>query len=173
MYTIQIKNKTQDTRLITHTQIRALTLKRMQQTTHKVTHVSYGNDARHPYGNDTRHDNRNRTHQSAPPTVQEEKVHKRIHHKYEELNLKLENPDLTDQERQKFKELIGKFGDVFVLSNMELEGTDILEYDIHVKQDARTMQQKPYNYSEKARAEIEKQVQELLAIKFIRRSTSA
>jgi len=56
---------------------------------------------------------------------------------------------------------------------MELEGTDILEYDIHVKQHARPARQKPYNYSEKARAEIEKQVQELLAIKFIRRSTSA
>jgi len=56
---------------------------------------------------------------------------------------------------------------------MELEGTDILEYDIHVKQDARPARQKPYNYSEKAPAEIEKQVQELLAIKFIRRSTSA
>jgi len=56
---------------------------------------------------------------------------------------------------------------------MELEGTDILEYDIHVKQDARPALQKPYNYSEKSRAEIEKQVQELLTIKFIRRSTSA
>jgi len=56
---------------------------------------------------------------------------------------------------------------------MELKGTDILEYEIHVKQDAKPYRQKPYNYSEKARAEIEKQVQELLAIKFIRRSTSA
>jgi len=51
-------------------------------------------------------------------------------------------------------------------------GTDILEYDIHVKQDARPTQQKSYNYSEKARVNIEKQVQELLVIKFIRRSTS-
>jgi len=56
---------------------------------------------------------------------------------------------------------------------MELKGTDILEYEIHVKQDARPSRQKPYNYSKKARAEIEKQVQELLSIKFIRRSTSA
>jgi len=55
---------------------------------------------------------------------------------------------------------------------MELEGTDILEYDIHIKQNTRPKRQKPYNYSEKARAEIKKQVQELLAIKFIRRSTS-
>jgi len=68
---------------------------------------------------------------------------------------------------------VGEFSDVFALSNMELERTDILEYDIHVKQDARPSRQKPYNYSEKARSEIEKQVQELLAIKFIRKSTSA
>jgi len=85
--------------------------------------------------------------------------------------LKLKNPELTEQDKQRFKKLISKFWDVFALSNMELEGTDILEYDIHVKQDARPARQKPYNYSEKARAE--KQVQELLAIKFIRRSTSA
>jgi len=87
--------------------------------------------------------------------------------------LKLKNPDLTEEEKQRFKELIGEFGDVFAPSNMELEGTDILKYHIHVKQDSKPATQKPYNYSEKARAEIEKQVQELLAIKFIRRSTSA
>jgi len=68
---------------------------------------------------------------------------------------------------------VGEFDDVFAFSNMELEGTDILEYEIHVKQDARPAGQKPYNYSKKARAEIEKQVQELLTIKFIGKSTSA
>jgi len=85
----------------------------------------------------------------------------------------LENPYLTEAEKQRFKDLIGEFSDVCALSNMELEGIDILKYDIHVKQDERPARQKPYNYSEKARAEIEKQVQEQLAIKFIRRSTSA
>jgi len=103
----------------------------------------------------------------------EEKVYKTIHPEYDALKLKLENSDLTEQEKQRFKELISEFGDVFALSNIELEGTDILEYDIHVKQDTRPARQKPYNYSEKARAEIERQVQELLAIKLIRRSTSA
>jgi len=65
---------------------------------------------------------------------------------------------------------VGEFSDVFTLSNIELE--DILEYEIHVKQDTRPSRQKPYNYSEKAQAEIERLIQELLAIKFIRRSTS-
>jgi len=115
----------------------------------------------------------NKKQEQVPPIQPEEMVHKTIHHKYEALNLKLENPDLTVQEKQRFKELVGEFGDVFTLSNMELEGTDILEYEIHVKQDLRPSRQKPYNYSEKVRAEIKKQVQELLAIKFIRRSTSA
>jgi len=105
--------------------------------------------------------------------TREEKIHKTIHHTYDELELKIGNPELTNIDRQKFKDLVNEYGDVFALSNMELEGTDIIEYDIHVKQDARRSRQKPYNYSEKARAEIEKQVQELLAIKFIRRPTSA
>jgi len=80
----------------------------------------------------------------------EEKRHKTIHHTYEELDLKIDNPELTDEDRQKFKNLGNEYGDVFALSNMELEGTDIIEYDIHVKQDARPSRQKPYNYSEKA-----------------------
>jgi len=105
--------------------------------------------------------------------TREEKIHKTIHHTYEELELKIDNPELTNKDRQKFKDLVNEYVNVFALSNMELEGTDIIEYDIHVKQDARPSRQKPYNYSEKARAEIKKKVQELLAIKFIRRSTSA
>jgi len=139
-------------------------------------------DARHLYGNDARHSHESGARQQYTSRTNEhfntrrlpeEKVHKTIFHQYEALKLKLENPDLTEDKKQRFNDLIGKFGDVFVLSNMELEGTDILEYDIYVKQDAKPARQKPYNYSEKARTKIDKQVQELLAIKFIRRSTSA
>jgi len=70
-----------------------------------------------------------------PTKEPKEKVHKTIHHKYEALDLKLENTDSTDAQRQKFKELVGEFSDVFALSNMELEGTDILEYEIHERQE--------------------------------------
>jgi len=84
----------------------------------------------------------NKTQGQVPQIQPEKKVHKTIHHKYEALNLKLENPDLTVQEKQRFKELVGKFGDVFALSNMELEGTDILEYESHVKQDSKPARQK-------------------------------
>jgi len=52
-------------------------------------------DARHSHGNDARRDDRNRTHENVPQTQQEEKVLKTIHHKYEKLNLKLENPELS------------------------------------------------------------------------------
>jgi len=55
-----------------------------------------GNDERHSYGIDARNDNMNRTQENTPSTQQEEEVHKTLHYKYEELNLKLENPDLTD-----------------------------------------------------------------------------
>jgi len=134
---------------------------------------SYGNNAHHSYANEARQEHINKTNEQTPLILPEEKVHKSIHHKYDELKLKLENPELTEHDKQRFKELISEFGDVFALSNMELKGTDTLEYDFHVRQDARSARQKPYNYSEKARAEIEKQVQELLAIRFIRRSTSA
>jgi len=48
--------------------------------------------------------------------------------------------------------LVGKFGDVFALSNMELEGTNILKYEIQVKQDSRPSKQKPYNYSEEGQS---------------------
>jgi len=132
----------------------------------------YGSDARHSYRNGARQEYANITTEPTLPIIPEEKVHKTNHHKYEALKLKLENPDLTEQEKQRFQELISEFGDVFALSNIALEGTDILEYDIHVKQHATQARQKSYNYSKKARAEIGKQVQELLAIKFIRRSTS-
>jgi len=125
---------------------------------------SYANQARQPYTNGAGQEYINKTYEQTPLILPEKKVHKTIHHEYDELKLKLEIPELTEQDKQQFKELISKFEDVFAPSNMELEGTDILENDIHVKQDARPARQKPYNYSEKARAEIEKQVQELLAI---------
>jgi len=92
------------------------------------------------------------TKEQTPRILPEEEVHKTIHHEYDELKLKLKNPEVTEQVKQRFKELISEFGDVFALSNMELEGIDILKYDIHVKQDARPARLKPYNYSEKARA---------------------
>jgi len=41
-----------------------------------------------------------------------------------------------------------------------------------MQQDSRPVRQRPYSYSQKARTEIEKQIQELLAVEFIRHSVS-
>jgi len=41
-----------------------------------------------------------------------------------------------------------------------------------MQQDSRPVRQRLYSYSQEARAEIEKQIQELLAVKFIRHSVS-
>jgi len=62
--------------------------------------------------------------------------------------------------------------DVFAMSNAELPGMDRLPFRINVHQDSRLIRQRPYSYSQEARAEIEKQIQEMLAIKFIRHSIS-
>src|SRR6266568_2508976 len=91
---------------------------------------------------------------------------------FEDLKIKLENPDLSDEQIEQFKQLINQFGDVFALENSELEGTDVLEYEIQVKADTRPVRQTPYHYSEKAREEIRRQLKELLDIKFIRPSVS-
>jgi hypothetical protein len=93
-------------------------------------------------------------------------------HTFKDLGITLTNEKLTPQQKLDFENLVNDYGDVFALSNSELEGTDVLQYEIHVSPDARPIRQKPYNQSEKARNEIRKQIQELLDIKFIRRSVS-
>jgi len=49
---------------------------------------------------------------------------------------------------------------------------DRLKFRINVHQDTQLIRQRPYSYSQQARAEIERQIQEMLAIKFILHSIS-
>jgi len=56
---------------------------------------------------------------------------------YEELKIKIENPNNIPDELEQFWSLITAFGDVFALYNSELDGTDLLEYEIHHKTIAR------------------------------------
>jgi len=62
--------------------------------------------------------------------------------------------------------LIDEFGDIFAVNNSELTETDRLKFTINIQQDA-------YSYFQEVRTEIERQIQEMLAIKFIRHSFSA
>jgi len=60
-----------------------------------------------------------------------------IKHTFEELKIKIENPDITPDELEKFRALITEFGDVLAMSNAEIEGTYLLEYEIQVQHDSR------------------------------------
>jgi len=95
-----------------------------------------------------------------------------IKHTYDELKISLTNTAITPEQEQKFRALINEFGDIFAVSNAELTGTDRLKFTINIQQDARPIRQRPYSYSQEARVEIERQIQEMLAIKFIRNSIS-
>jgi len=106
---------------------------------------------------------------SSEPLISSEPVMK---HTFEELKIKLTNPDITQEQELKFRNLIDAFGDVFAVSNAELPGMDRLKFKINVTQDSRPIRQGPYSYSQEAPAEIERQIQEILAIKFIRHSIS-
>jgi len=56
-----------------------------------------------------------------------------IKHTFEELNIEIKNEEITEDQKLKFKQLINSFGDVFALTNGEIEGTDLMEYEIQMK----------------------------------------
>jgi len=93
-------------------------------------------------------------------------------HTFEELNLKLANSAITLEQEAEFRGLIEEFENIFALNNEELPGTDRVEFKINLQQDSRPVRQKPCSYSQAERTEIEKQIQELLAVKFMRHSVS-
>jgi len=71
---------------------------------------SYANDACQSYANGAGQEFFSKTYEQSPLILPEEKEHKTIHHEYDELKLKLENPELTEQDKQRFKELISELG---------------------------------------------------------------
>jgi len=95
-----------------------------------------------------------------------------IKHTYDELKIGLTNTAITPEQELKFRALIDIFGDTFAVTNAELNGTNRLKFKINIQQDARPIRQRAYSYSQEARVEIERQIQEMLAIKFIRHSIS-
>jgi len=85
------------------------------------------------------------------------------------LKIKLTNHAISSDQEVKFRSLNNEFGDVFTVSNAELPGMDRLKFKINLHQDARPIRQRPYLYSQEAREKIERQIQKMLAIKFIQR----
>jgi len=92
-----------------------------------------------------------------------------IKHTYDELKICLTNPAITPEQQLKFGVLI-KFGVIFAIIISELTGTNRLKFTINIQQDARPIWQRPYLYSQETSVEIERQIQEMLAMKFIRHS---
>jgi len=95
-----------------------------------------------------------------------------IKHKYDELKISLTNPAITPEQQLNFCALIDEFGDIFAVNNSQPTRTDRLKFTINIQQDASPIRQRPYSYFQEARVEIERQIQEMLAIKFIRHSIS-
>jgi len=90
-----------------------------------------------------------------------------IKHTYDELKICLTNPAITPEQQLNFRALIDEFGDIFAVNNSELTGTDRLKFTINIQLDPRPIRQRAYSYSQEARVEVERQIQEMLAIKFI------
>jgi hypothetical protein len=89
-----------------------------------------------------------------------------------EMNLKFDNPDLTQADKKLLIELIDKFGDVFCTSDEEIDGCPIYQFEIKLKPGATPFQQRSFNQTPEVKAEITRQVREYLRIGFIRPSIS-
>jgi len=137
--------------------------------------VNSNNRYRLQNGNNT-HNNKNHHHgnghnhsdsPSSEPLISSEPI---VKHTFKKMKIKLTNLDITPEQELKFHNLIDEFVYVFAVSNAELPGMDRLKFKINVHQDSHPIRQRPYSYSQEARAEIERHIQEMLALKFIRHS---
>lgn len=75
-------------------------------------------------------------------------------------------------ERNKIQDLILKFSDVFARDSYELEGTDLLEHEIHLT-DEKPIRLRPYKVPHAMKPILEEQVFELLESGVIRKSSSS
>ena len=90
----------------------------------------------------------------------------------EQLGIKIESDSLTEAEKRSFYDLIDRYNHIFALTNADLPVTDRGELKLRLKPGAVPFRAKPFHQSADARAELERQLQELLRDKWIERSTS-
>jgi hypothetical protein len=86
--------------------------------------------------------------------------------------VKITNPDLTEEEKHKFYELLFENRDLLVSKNSELPGTDFLNHEIHIAPDAVPIRQRQYKHSPKDKVEIQRQADELLKAGIVQRSNT-
>ena len=89
-----------------------------------------------------------------------------------DLDIKIDCPQLSEEELLKLKQLICKHRDVFAKSILDMPGTDVLCHKIETG-DAPPQRRKQYRLSMEAQAEVRRQVQEMLDAGQIRESNSA
>ncbi len=90
---------------------------------------------------------------------------------FEELGIELDRPDLSQEDRQKFVDLINEFGDCFAKNLNDLVGTKLLMHKIDTG-DAPPVSRKPYKCSPEAQREITRQVNQMLEADIIEPSCS-
>ena len=83
----------------------------------------------------------------------------------------IENPELSDQDRNRLKQFLLKHSDVFASDISDIGCTHLMSHKIDTG-DAPPKAKRFYRASPKVREEIERQVEELLACGFIETSTS-
>ncbi len=91
------------------------------------------------------------------------------HNEYSQL--RVHNPEVTPEQLARLKALLYEYDDSFSKHEFDLGLTNLIEVDLPTN-DHPPIQTKPYRTPESLRAEMSRQIQELLARKFIVRSQS-
>jgi hypothetical protein len=95
-------------------------------------------------------------------------------HKYtfEELAINLEECKLSSENKDKLKDLITEYGDIFAKNLLDLGTAKGIEHEIELIPGSQPVTQRPYRYNAADRLEIQKQTKSMLEAGIIRESTS-
>ena len=85
----------------------------------------------------------------------------------------LSESTFSDKEKQELLCLLWNFSDIFLKHGDKLKCTDVLEFEIKLKDDAQPFKACPYRSNPKLRKEISRQVKQMLGDDIIRPSTSS
>ena len=84
----------------------------------------------------------------------------------------LTNSTFNEKQKQELLCLLWEYSDIFLKKGDKLGCTDVLEFGINLKDDAKPFKASPYRSNPKLRKEISKQVEEMLKDDIIRPSIS-
>ena len=90
---------------------------------------------------------------------------------FEQLGMKIDNPDLTPEQRQGFIDIVNEFGDIFAMSLADIPGTKVFSHHVDTG-NAAPVRRKPYKCSPEAQKEIQRQVDEMKALGIVEPSSS-